>query len=242
MLYFLRRSLYALRKRRHWLLLALFPPLVYAAVSMLGADSYVVYTDLTVVSERQLNPAAVHNLISVSTFNQDGSGKFNILWPSPERRVYFQLPAPNTVRITYEGRDPVNGADIVNLYADRLGRNVLAGEQYVNGPSQLATGGVVTEGVSALWRPERTVPFLQYAGISLLIVIAGLIFFEFMDPTFRSERNAARYLDIPMLGSLPDAEKILKAMQPSARQKADDAEWARQPAGVGVPESTEHNS
>lgn len=73
------------------------------------------------------------------------------------------------------------------------------------------TGGKILEQHRALWRPERLVPSVTILFISLCIMLLTLITLEWMDPSFKSERQVARYLGVPILGSLPNLEKLAQA-------------------------------
>jgi capsular polysaccharide biosynthesis protein len=49
--------------------------------------------------------------------------------------------------------------------------------------------------------------FISLSGILVLLVI-----FEWSDPSLKSERQVAQYLELPILGSLPDLNKISVAL------------------------------
>jgi capsular polysaccharide biosynthesis protein len=63
-----------------------------------------------------------------------------------------------------------------------------------------------------LWRHERLVPLALITFISLIGVLIVLAVLEWSDPSFKSERQVAQYLDLPILGSLPDLNKISAAL------------------------------
>ncbi|RJR24561.1 MAG: hypothetical protein C4582_04205 [Desulfobacteraceae bacterium] len=56
----------------------------------------------------------------------------------------------------------------------------------------------------ALWRPERLSPALALLALSVVLmgIAAGVV--EWSDPSFKSVRQTARYLNTPVLGTIPN--------------------------------------
>jgi capsular polysaccharide biosynthesis protein len=50
------------------------------------------------------------------------------------------------------------------------------------------------------------------AVVSLIIILIIIGLMEWADPAFKSERQVARYLDLSIIGSLPDLQKISRAL------------------------------
>jgi hypothetical protein len=73
-------------------------------------------------------------------------------------------------------------------------------------------GDLIVEAHRALWRSDRAAPVAQALIISLIAVIVFLGVLEWSDPAFKSERQIARYLGVPILGSLPDLTLISDAL------------------------------
>ena len=82
------------------------------------------------------------------------------------------------------------------------------------------SGSLQTKNHRALFRAERLGPALQLLIISLVIVLAWLAVLECLDQSFKSERQAARYLNLATLGSLPDLSGISKTIGMSAEGKS----------------------
>lgn len=135
---------------------------------------------------------------------------------------------PEVVRIRYRGPDPSLGTVLVPFYSQRLLRQAQDGyarselmtsrveAAFAQGTEQ-GTGdvpapyllqGVQLQEVTALWRLERLVPAALLAVFSVLVFLIVLAVFESGDPTLRSERQVARYLGLPIYGSLPDLRAI----------------------------------
>ena len=69
-------------------------------------------------------------------------------------------------------------------------------------------GNIEINAHRTLWRPERLVPLVLITFISLIGVLMVLVLLEWSDPSFKSERQVAQYLELPILGSLPNLNKI----------------------------------
>jgi|YNPNPStandDraft_1061719.scaffolds.fasta_scaffold00549_4 hypothetical protein len=137
------------------------------------------------------------------------------------------------VRIAYHGENPETGGTLVEFFSSRLikraeegvrrshlaasrtmkkaGEPGGAGSQGPDAPARLM-GTMVTEAHRAMWRPERLSPLVQIAIISLVAVLVLLGILEWADTSFKSERQVARYLGAPVLGSLPNLRKVSKTL------------------------------
>lgn len=68
----------------------------------------------------------------------------------------------------------------------------------------------------ALWRSDRLPMFINLVILSFLVwaVCAGLV--AWMDPAFHSERQIARYMDMPILGCIPNLDNLMGRMTPKS--------------------------
>lgn len=143
------------------------------------------------------------------------------------------------VRIAYHAKDPRTGETLVEFFSSRLikraeeglRRSHLAasrtmkkaeepggtGSQGTDPPARLR-GTMVTEEHRAIWRPERLWPLVQIAVISLVAILLLMGILEWADTSFKSERQVARYLGAPVLGSLPNLRKVSKTLGVSRRE------------------------
>ncbi|TCT22914.1 hypothetical protein [Thiobaca trueperi] len=123
------------------------------------------------------------------------------------------------IRLSYHGQNAELGGALVAFYTERLLKRVDDGRVRVrsdtgSSASTLNTsGGMVMNGMNALWNPDRLVPasvvfFIALLGLMLLV---GL--FELLDPSFKSERQIARYLGLPVLGAIPNAEPLMRNLK-----------------------------
>jgi hypothetical protein len=73
-------------------------------------------------------------------------------------------------------------------------------------------GGLTVESERALWRNERLpmTLLLLAAGLAAVLVWIGIL--ELLDTSFKSERQVARLLGLPVLGTVPNMNRISKIM------------------------------
>lgn len=156
--------------------------------------------------------------------------RYQVLVQAADQNLELTMPDNGTARIAYHGRDEVLGHMLVNYYARRLVKRAQAGlvrqspraaGKDLSGPLPPVmdeTGAIGFKGNRevrehrALWRPERVSPLMKAAVISLVAVLIFLGVLEWSDPAFKSERQIARYLGLPILGSLPDLSLISEAL------------------------------
>jgi hypothetical protein len=73
-------------------------------------------------------------------------------------------------------------------------------------------GGLSVESQKALWRSERLpiTVLLLAAGLAAVLVWVGIL--ELLDTSFKSERQIARILRLPVLGTVPNVLRLSKAI------------------------------
>lgn len=120
------------------------------------------------------------------------------------------------LRLTYEGSNVRLGEIMVEVYSERLAQRVADGAARLSTPetaapfSFQADGGVSLRGVASPWNAERLPRAILILFLSLLAVLLLIGLLELSDPAFKSERQIARYLDLPVLGSMPDATQLVR--------------------------------
>ncbi len=133
----------------------------------------------------------------------------------------------NGIRVAFKGRNRDLGRDLVGFYAQRMQERVREGHQRLTrnrnvsgvqtrdgdlSPLVAPLGSIQVEEQRSLWRAERTVPALTFFILSLALVVLVLLAMEWSDPSFKTERQAARYLDLPILGTLPDIQNLSRSL------------------------------
>jgi hypothetical protein len=66
----------------------------------------------------------------------------------------------------------------------------------------------------SFWRADRLFPSVGILAGALLLwfILAGFV--ELADPAFKSERQISRYLDLPVIGVMPDLDPLIQRLQP----------------------------
>jgi hypothetical protein len=74
-------------------------------------------------------------------------------------------------------------------------------------------GEIQVQRYRALWRNERLPMAMTLLGISFLIWvgIAGIV--EWLDPAFQSERQIATYMELPILGCMPNLDQVMERLK-----------------------------
>ncbi len=127
------------------------------------------------------------------------------------------MPSTDIVRITYSGKDRKLGQELVGYYSQRLVQKAEEGlARSGAGASQrvvpkLMDAMQVTEH-RALWRIERFLPAAILCIVSFMAVMVLLGMLEWSDQSLKTERQVARYLELPIIGSLPNLDKISRAL------------------------------
>lgn len=129
----------------------------------------------------------------------------------------LSTPEAEVLRLGYSGDDRDLGAALVGFYVERLLQRVSAGVARSRGGAAQAPGGppgaagdrTVAARITP-WAADRWLPVVLLLVLSLLAVLVAVGVVEALDPSFKSERQVARYLDLPVLGTLPDARALLE--------------------------------
>ncbi|ADC63938.1 YveK family protein [Allochromatium vinosum] len=122
------------------------------------------------------------------------------------------------LRLTYTGSHVHIGETMVDFYSQLLVQRVEAGaarhsDTAAAPPSFKPVGPLTTTGVASLWSAERLPRAILVFVLSLLAVVLLIGILDLSDPSFKSERQIARYLDLPVLGSMPDARQLARHLE-----------------------------
>jgi hypothetical protein len=167
-----------------------------------------------------LNNFAVRKLYTklyVGTAVYRADGQFRNLLETIKNTMSIEMPSGNTAIIAFYGKDKATGQTLVSYYSDRLiqkGKEGLVRSKHKDSGFKLPAlmGNMEINEHRNLWRPERLVPLVLITFISLIGVLMVLAVLEWSDSSFKSERQVAQYLELPILGSLPDLNKISAAL------------------------------
>jgi hypothetical protein len=134
----------------------------------------------------------------------------------------------DTVLLSYYGSDVELGKILVKYFTQRLisrskdglirsARNLnrSGAESATSQPQQAAPDGELrVQEQRTFWRPDRLIPAVGILAGTLLLwlILAGFV--ELADQSFKSERQISRYLNLPVIGVMPDLDPLVKRLQP----------------------------
>jgi len=162
-----------------------------------------------ILLKRELNPDTILNPTKAPL------GRLRMI---VENSMTLTLKGEKTAVVVYKGEDRDLGKKLVAFYSQRLFSKIKAGgprihpEDRNQQPSASLIGQPKITDHRAFWRSERLFPSLVIAAISLFVILIIIALIEWLDPSFRSERQLARYLGLPIIGSVPNLKKISDAM------------------------------
>ena len=125
----------------------------------------------------------------------------------------IKMVGNNMAQIEFYGKDQQIGEALVNFYATRLVQKAREGidrSNLVISSDQIPklSGNMQVVEYRAFWRPERFMPFVQLTVLSIALVLLLIGGMEWNDSSFKSERQLGRYLKIPVLGSVPNINRV----------------------------------
>jgi hypothetical protein len=122
------------------------------------------------------------------------------------------------LRLSYTGKDAVLGRMLVTYYTERLVKRIQEGTARTRSPTTSEppeirpAGDLLVVSRRSLWSADRLLPagmVLALSGLGVMVLIAAL---ELADRSFKSERQMARYLGVPVLGAIPDAGPLARVL------------------------------
>lgn len=247
-----KRYMHGVIKRKNWLSLILVIPFIYLLFASAQVDRFTIWQTLSIpqnapvaIESSPMGYQSLGNVIdnadgffrnnyTVTKLLQDTFGSLSMAWPagpttalieSVRNDMSIRMDTNGRPQILYYGKDRKTGEMLVGYYADRLLRQTKEGYIRSNQTPLGAiaiTGPVESTGHRAFWRNDRIAPLLLSVLLSLIGVAALMWGMEWSDPSFKSERQIARYLDVPVLGSMPDLNKVTDNMVKKARPQLSE--------------------
>ena len=140
------------------------------------------------------------------------------------------LDEKEQLQLSYYGPDAELGTQLINYYMNRLLSRLRAGYHRQSAtilktknytlPIELQLDKTKLKQTEhqAWWRNERLEPASIITLLPFFIVLIIIGFREFLDPSFKSGRQAARYLSLPILGFIPSLDPIINNLQEGKSQ------------------------
>ncbi len=186
--------------------------------------------DLTEISDIISNPDAfLLNRFALSTLEktlQEDIRLNSTLFNSPRalkilcaESMSISIPDKDLFRIVFHGENRELGEAMVEFYSHRLLYQADAGLNLTRAraPNKLRAHGMAGDmevtGHRALWRSERFFPASRIVAVSLLVILVIIGVVDRFDASLKSERQTARYLNVPVLGSLPNLKGVSAAIK-----------------------------
>ena len=237
----LKRYFYGMAERKWLALFIVIIPLAFLVIKAVLPDRYTVVQNVNIADDCPValmsNPVGY---ISFKQLNDDPSDFFlnsyslkkltsDIMtgWAEKYGSVMDEVVKTsmamtrsglNTVQISYVGKSREVGEILVAFYADRLVKKAFEGVARSKGREPALkpalSGGIEIYEMKALWRSDRLIPLAYCIGASIVFVLLLFGFLEWNDSSFKSERQIARYVGLPILGNLPDLNKVALRIHP----------------------------
>jgi hypothetical protein len=242
MLFNIKRFIYGVSKHRFWLLLVFLPPIFYVVMLAGTPDRFTLQQKISISKDLALpsgsggligikdvvshpddfflNNFAVRRLFAElypGTAVYRADLRFRNLLNTIKDNMHIEMPAEKLVMISFFGKDKETGQTAVNYYSQRFIQKAKEGldrsaHKELNAKLPVLIGTVEINAHHSLWRSERLLPLMLIGFISLNAILVLLVVIEWSDPSLKSERQVAQYLELPILGSLPDLNKISAAL------------------------------
>ena len=243
MFFHIKRYYYGLIKYRSWLWIAVFPPLLFLAVSSITPNQFLIQQDVRVSQQAPValmtspvghitvqtllsHPETLfQNKLSIRALYSKLYSDIDYYRTDPEFRALFLAAKEHMslvakggkmVQVVYQGPEKEKGQMLVEFYTERLIQNVSEGirrskiEEY---PAAQIAGLVKMDEQRIVFERSRMTQLLAVGVGSIFGALLLCCFMEYRDSSFKSERQMARYLEVPILGAIPDLNKVYASME-----------------------------
>ena len=238
MSYFFKRYALGVKRYKAWFLLSFLMPGLYLLSAIYAPNHHTVWQEVQLPEEAHI--AAGHDATDFVTLDEMVEQQAFFFKKSFDVNRFFNLSEKNIqlleqerykatmmairselslslshgiVRVTYQGKDPKLGTELVGYYARHLiqqARKGMPPTALAMAPEQRPrlASGLESSAMRAIWYPNRLIPLLTLLISSILGVLVLIAALEWNDAALKSERQIARYINIPILGSLPDLNRV----------------------------------
>jgi hypothetical protein len=156
--------------------------------------------------------------VSVATLSMLMENQGKMLKETVKKGISISEAGESSVKVKYYGKDLKLGEILVYFYSDRLIQKTLEGiragnHNFPRAPLPELSGQLVIDEESSVWRSDRNFSMVLIFIISIVCIMFLIGVFEWNDNSFKSERQIGRYLNTPVLGSIPDLNRMSKLMK-----------------------------
>ncbi len=156
-----------------------------------------------------------------------------------ETNMAIKTSGDHQIRISYYGNDLELGQTLVAFYTQRLiirsregiARQIRQQRIHLSDAAMIRSaslkdtdrnatgiqlqpadpaGEMLIQKEKAFFRSSRFMTAGILFALSLVLVGIAALVLELMDPTFKSERQVARYMNLPVLGSIPNLDQLIQ--------------------------------
>lgn len=241
----IKRYLYGMAKRKWIGLLILIIPITFLVISAILPDKYTVAQNVEITDDAPV--ALMTDPVGFTTFkqlSQDPASFFlnsysltklttDIMtgWAEKYGAVIGDVIKESmgltriddrTVQVVYTGKSREIGEILVGFYADRLVKKshegLVRSNSSQSGSNPALSGSIETREMKAFWRSDRVGPLSYCIGASVFLVLLIFGFLEWNDSSLKSERQIARYIGLPILGNIPDLNKVALVLHSKGSQ------------------------
>ncbi|NEX22820.1 hypothetical protein G3480_21375 [Thiorhodococcus mannitoliphagus] len=127
-----------------------------------------------------------------------------------------------TILFAYRGKNEGLGILLVDYFVTRLTQRAEAALVRSRDPAaasvSLATVGPQSVAVQrTIWDDSRLGPATMILLVSLILCLIAIGLMEVLDQSFKSDRQIARYIGLPILGGIPNAEPLTRRIKGSSK-------------------------
>jgi hypothetical protein len=229
MLFLIKRYWSALKAYKWFFPFVFIAPALYLASAALRQDLFFIYQDFTLPEQATVHFASYPEGIALSQLPMQSQHWFldaNTLDAlmqllTKEQRRLFQhrqqleiyirdtmalaIAGQDRLRLSYRGKQLAVGQQLIEFFSHQL-------LTQTNVSLQLIDTMMVNGERSPIWQNNsghQSAWGLFAFSVLMYALIVGLA--EIFDSSFKSERQMARYLGLPILGTLPDTRSLLQA-------------------------------
>jgi hypothetical protein len=137
----------------------------------------------------------------------EGENFINSIRSYIQAHLVLEGVSDHAVSVVYAGDDRRVGGVLVTYFSRQL-------QRMVGGPVPKLQPDPRVEERRVLWRSGELGPAMWITLASLVMFLVLVVILEWADPSLKTVRQASRHLQLPVLGVMPDLEKLETVLHP----------------------------